>query len=156
MLTVINDPLVQHRLSLPRKIEIRNGKFHRLVRETSLLLGSELLRDLPLEPLAIEPPIEWMQAWMREKKLYFILRAAAEILEGILDLVPTAATKLKTVRARQTKFVYLRAAPEGVAAFGSAHPDVPVYAKALDRQLGRHVCILPGLDDAGDRLFNVK
>ncbi|MBU6419438.1 MAG: uracil phosphoribosyltransferase [Proteobacteria bacterium] len=207
MLTVIDHPLVQHKLTLLRRKETTTGEFRRLAREISLLLAYEVLRDLPLEPLAIETPMERMQAvQVQGKKLCFIsiLRAGAGILEGMLDLVPAArvghvglyrdhethepveyyfkvpdaleerlcvvvdpmlatghsaaaaVAKLKQAGARRIKFVCLLAAPEGVAAFEAAHPDVPVYTGALDRQLDENAYILPGLGDAGDRLFGTK
>jgi len=93
MLTIINHPLVQHKLTLLRKKETTTGEFRRLAREISLLLGYEVLRDLPLEPITIETPLEEMQAvQVQGKKLCFIsiLRAGAGILDGILDLVPSA------------------------------------------------------------------
>jgi uracil phosphoribosyltransferase len=166
-----------------------------------------VLRDLPLEPVEIETPLEKMQAvQVRGKKLCFVsvLRAGAGILDGILDLVPAArighiglyrdpATHepvqyyfkvpeeldsrlcvlvdpmlatgnsavaavrlLKEAGAKTIKFVCLIAAPEGVKTFEAAHPDVPVFAGALDRQLDDHAYIRPGLGDAGDRLFGTK
>jgi len=93
MLTVINHPLVQHKLTLLRKKDTTTGDFRRLAREISLLLGYEVLRDLPLEPLTIETPLEEMQAvQVQGKKLCFIsiLRAGGGILDGMLDLVPAA------------------------------------------------------------------
>lgn len=93
MLTVIDHPLVQHKLTLLRRKETTTGEFRRLAREISLLLGYEVLRDLPLEPIEIETPLERMQAvQVQGKKLCFvsILRAGAGILDGILDLVPAA------------------------------------------------------------------
>ncbi len=207
MLTVIDHPLVQHKLTLLRKKETTTGGFRRLAREISLLLAYEVLRDLPLEPVRIETPMEEMEAvQVQGKKLCFvsILRAGAGILDGMLDLVPAArvghigmyrdpvthepveyyfkvpealeerlcvvvdpmlatghsaaaaVTRLKQAGARQSKFVCLLAAPEGVAAFNAAHPDVPVFTAALDRQLDENAYILPGLGDAGDRLFGTK
>ncbi|HTQ70212.1 MAG TPA: uracil phosphoribosyltransferase [Acidocella sp.] len=207
MLTVIDHPLVQHKLTILRKLETTTGGFRRLAREISLLLGYEVLRDLPLEPITIETPMEEMQAvQVQGKKLCFIsiLRAGSGILDGMLDLVPAARVghvgmyrdhdthepveyyfkvpealeerlcvvvdpmlatghsaaaavrKLKEAGAKRIKFVCLLAAPEGVAAFEAAHPDVPVYAAALDRQLDENAYILPGLGDAGDRLFGTK
>jgi uracil phosphoribosyltransferase len=93
MVTVITHPLVQHKLTLLRKKETTTGEFRRLAREISLLLGYEVLRDLPLEPITIETPLERMEAvQVSGKKLCFIsiLRAGAGILDGILDLVPAA------------------------------------------------------------------
>ncbi|GAN79976.1 uracil phosphoribosyltransferase [Acidocella aminolytica] len=207
MLTVIDHPLVQHKLTMLRMKETTTGGFRRLAREISLLLGYEVLRDLPLEPVTIETPMEEMQAMqVQGKKLCFvsILRAGAGILEGMLDLVPAArvahvgmyrdhethepveyyfkapealeerlcvvvdpmlatghsaaaaVTRLKQAGAQQLKFVCLLAAPEGVKAFEAAHPDVPIYTASLDRQLDENAYILPGLGDAGDRLFGTK
>jgi uracil phosphoribosyltransferase len=207
MATVIDHPLVQHKLTLLRKKETTTGDFRRLSREISLLMGYEVLRDLALEPIEIETPLETMQAFqVSGKKLCFIsvLRAGAGILDGILDLVPAArighvglyrdpvthlpvqyffkvpdaledrlcvvvdpmlatghsavaaVQLLKDAGARRIKFVCLLAAPEGVATFEAAHPDVPVFTAAVDRELDAHAYIRPGLGDAGDRLFGTK
>ncbi|MCB5945729.1 uracil phosphoribosyltransferase [Acidocella sp. KAb 2-4] len=207
MLTVVAHPLVQHKLTLLRKKETTTGEFRRLAREISLLLGYEVLRDLPLEPVTIETPLEEMRAVQVQGKklcLISILRAGEGILDGILDLVPSArighvglyrdpathepveyyfkvpdaleerlcvvvdpmlatghsaaaaVTKLKQAGARAIKMVCLIAAPEGVAAFEAAHPDVPIFAAGLDRCLDDHAYIHPGLGDAGDRLFGTK
>jgi uracil phosphoribosyltransferase len=207
MVTVIDHPLVQHKLTLLRKKETTTGEFRRLCREISLLMGYEVLRDLPLEPITIETPLETMEAFqVSGKKLCFIsvLRAGAGILEGMLDLVPAArighvgmyrdpvshepveyffkvpddmgsrlsivvdpmlatghsaaaaVTKLKEAGAGAIKFVCLLAAPEGIAAFAAAHPDVPIYTASVDRQLDDHAYVRPGLGDAGDRLFGTK
>ncbi len=207
MITVIDHPLVQHKLTLLRRRETTTGDFRRLSREISLLMGYEVLRDLPLEPIEIETPLEPMRAFqVSGKKLCFIsvLRAGAGILEGMLDLVPAArighvglyrdpvthrpvryyfkvpealderlcivvdpmlatghsaaaaVTLLKEAGARAVKFVCLLAAPEGVTAFEAVHPDVPIFAAALDRQLDEHAYIRPGLGDAGDRLFGTR
>ncbi len=206
-LTVIDHPLVQHKLSLLRKRETTTGDFRRLAREISLLLGYEVLRDLPLEPIRIETPLEAMDAFqVQGKKLCFIsiLRAGAGILDGMLDLVPAArighvglyrdpvtkapveyyfkvpddlasrliivvdpmlatghsaaaaVTRLQQAGAQNIKFVCLLAAPEGVATFHAAHPGVPIFTAAVDRQLDDHAYIRPGLGDAGDRLFGTK
>ncbi len=205
--TVIDHPLVQHKLTLLRRKETTTGDFRRLCREISLLMGYEVLRDLLLEPITIETPLESMQAFqVQGKKLCFIsiLRAGAGILDGMLDLVPAArighvglyrdpvtkepveyyfkvpddlgsrliivvdpmlatghsaaaaVTKLQAAGAKAIKFVCLLAAPEGVAAFHAAHPEVPIFAAAVDRQLDSHAYIRPGLGDAGDRLFGTK
>ena len=93
MLTIIGHPLVQHKLTLLRKSCTTTAEFRRLAREISLLLGYEVLRDLPLEPLSIETPLEEMAAvQVQGKKLCFvsILRAGEGILDGMLDLVPSA------------------------------------------------------------------
>jgi uracil phosphoribosyltransferase len=207
MVTVIDHPLVQHKLTLLRKKETTTGGFRRLSREISLLMGYEVLRDLALEPIEIETPLETMQAFqVSGKKLCFIsvLRAGAGILDGILDLVPAArighvglyrdpgthlpvqyffkvpdaledrlcvvvdpmlatghsavaaVQLLKDAGAQRIKFVCLLAAPEGIATFQAAHPDVPVFTASVDRELDSHAYIRPGLGDAGDRLFGTK
>jgi uracil phosphoribosyltransferase len=207
MATVIAHPLVQHKLTLLRKKETTTGDFRRLCREISLLLGYEVLRDLPLEPITIETPLEQMQAvQVSGKKLCFIsiLRAGGGILDGMLDLVPAArighiglyrdttthepveyfcklpedmpkrlcivldpmlatghsaaaaVSRLKEAGAKTIKFVCLLAAPEGIAAFTAAHPDVPIFTAAIDRELDAHAYIRPGLGDAGDRLYGTK
>ncbi|MGE4480554.1 uracil phosphoribosyltransferase [Acidocella sp.] len=207
MLTVIDHPLVQHKLTLLRRKETTTGGFRRLAREISLLLAYEVFRDLPLEPITIETPMEEMEAvQVQGKKLCFvsILRAGSGILDGMLDLVPAArvghvgmyrdqtthepveyyfkvpelleerlcvvvdpmlatghsaaaaVSKLKEAGASRLKFVCLLAAPEGVKTFEAAHADVPIYTAALDRQLDENAYILPGLGDAGDRLFGTK
>jgi uracil phosphoribosyltransferase len=207
MLTIVTHPLVQHKLSLLRETQTASADFRRLAREISLLLGYEVLRDLALATMPIETPLEPMMApKLAGKKLCFVsvLRAGAGILEGMLDLVPSArvahiglyrdeATKqpvqyyfkapedlaerlcvvvdpmlatghsavaavrlLKAAGAKQVKFVCLIAAPEGLAVFGEAHPDVAVFTAALDRGLDENAYIRPGLGDAGDRLFGTK
>ncbi len=206
-ITVIRHPLVQHKLTLLRSRDTPTGDFRRLLCEISLLMGYEVLRDLPLEPVEIETPLERMSAvQVSGKKLCFIsiLRAGNGILDGMIDLVPAARighvglyrdpathqpveyyfkvpddldqrlavvvdpmlatghsaaaalSRLKAAGARSLKFVALIAAPEGVATLQSAHPEVPLYTAALDRQLDEHAYIRPGLGDAGDRLFGTK
>ena len=205
--TVIDHPLVQHKLSLMRRKETDTARFRLLLREISLLLGYEVTRDLALESRAIETPLAPMQApFLAGKKLVLIsiLRAGNGLLEGMLDLIPSARVghvglyrdpetlqaveyyfkvpedlsdrpvialdpmlatansaiaaveKLKEANARRIKFLCLLAAPEGVAAFGAAHPDVPVYAAAVDERLNDHGYIVPGIGDAGDRLYGTK
>jgi uracil phosphoribosyltransferase len=205
--TVVDHPLVQHKLTLLRRRDVPTTDFRRLVSEVALLLAYEVTRDLPLEMTDIETPLEPMRApVLAGKKLCFvsILRAGNGILDGMLDLVPSArvghvglyrdprtlspveyyvkvpddisqrlavvvdpmlatgnsaaaaVTRLKAAGARQIRFVCLIAAPEGLERFRTAHPDVPVFAAAIDRELDGHGYIRPGLGDAGDRLFGTK
>ncbi|RMD90881.1 MAG: uracil phosphoribosyltransferase [Alphaproteobacteria bacterium] len=206
-LTVIDHPLVQHKLTLMRRRDTSSAQFRQLLREISHLLGYEVTRDLPLEPVQIETPLMPMQAMqLSGKKLCFvsIMRAGDGLLQGLLDLVPSArvghvglyrdheslqAVKyyfkmpqalserlclvvdpmlatgnsavaaldvLKEAGAKDIRFLCLVAAPEGVAALTSAHPDVPIFTAALDERLNEKGYILPGLGDAGDRLFGTK
>jgi uracil phosphoribosyltransferase len=183
------------------------GMFRQVAREISLLMAYEVMRDLPLEPIDIETPMEPMRAeHLAGKKLCLvsILRAGNGILDGMLDLVPSArvghigmyrdpdtlqpveyylklpgdiaerlvilvdpmlatghsaiaaATRLKQAGVTAMKFVCLIAAPEGIAAFTEAHPDVPVFTAAIDRELDSHGYIHPGLGDAGDRFYGTR
>ena len=206
-ITIVDHPLVQHKLTLMRDKDQPTAYFRQLLRETALLLAYEVTRDLPLETKRVETPIEVMDApVLSGKKLCFVsvLRAGNGLLEGMLDLLPSARVghvglyrnpetleaveyyykvpqdigerlvivvdpmlatansgiaavdRLKQGGARQLKFVCLLAAPEGVAAFTAAHPDVPLYTAALDRELNEHGYILPGLGDAGDRIYGTR
>ena len=206
-ITIVDHPLVQHKLTLMRDKEQPTAYFRQLLRETALLLAYEVTRDLPLETKRVETPIEVMDApVLSGKKLCFVsvLRAGNGLLEGMLDLLPSARVghvglyrdpetleaveyyykvpqdigerlvivvdpmlatansgiaavdRLKQGGAQQLKFVCLLAAPEGVAAFTAAHPDVPLYTAALDRELNDHGYILPGLGDAGDRIYGTR
>ena len=204
---IVDHPLVQHKLSLMREKTQPTATFRQLMREVSLLLAYEVTRDLPLETTEIDTPLELMQApVLSGKKLCFvsILRAGNGLLEGMLDLLPSARVghvgiyrdpdtlnaieyyykvpqdiddrlvivvdpmlatahsgiaavdRLKQGGAKKMKFVCLLAAPEGISAFTTAHPDVPLYMAAIDRQLNEHGYILPGLGDAGDRLYGTR
>ena len=206
-ITIVDHPLVQHKLTLMRDKEQPTAYFRQLLRETALLLAYEVTRDLLLETKRVETPIEVMDApVLSGKKLCFVsvLRAGNGLLEGMLDLLPSARVghvglyrdpetleaveyyykvpqdigerlvivvdpmlatansgiaavdRLKQGGARQLKFVCLLAAPEGVAAFTAAHPDVPLYTASLDRELNDHGYILPGLGDAGDRIYGTR
>ena len=205
--TVLDHPLLRHKLALLRDKTTTTGMFRQVAREISLLMAYEVTRDLKLEPIEIETPLETMQAeHLAGKKLCIvsILRAGNGILDGMLDLVPSArvghiglyrdpatlrpveyylklpndiasrlvilvdpmlatghsaiaaASRLKQAGVRAMKFVCLIAAPEGVAAFTEAHPDVPVFAGAIDRELDSHGYIRPGLGDAGDRFYGTR
>jgi uracil phosphoribosyltransferase len=205
--TLVDHPLVQHKLALMRRKETRTAEFRQLLREIALLLGYEVTRDLPLTSEDIETPLTEMTAPRLEGKkmvLVSILRAGNGLLEGMLDLIPSArvghiglyrdpetlvaveyyfkvprdlsdrrvivvdpmlatgnsavaaVSRLKEEGANNIKFVCLLAAPEGIQAFGEAHPDVHVYTAAIDERLNDHGYIVPGLGDAGDRLYGTK
>ena len=205
--TVVDHPLVQHKLSLMRDKERSTKAFRQLLNEIGMLLCYEVTRDLPLEEIEIETPLTRMKAKVLEgKKLVLapILRAGVGFLDGMLSLVPSARVahiglyrdpktlvaveyyfkmpadmherdaivldpmlatgnsavaavdRLKETRPKSIRFVCLLAAPEGLANFQASHPDVPVYTAAIDRQLNEHGYIVPGLGDAGDRLFGTK
>ncbi|WP_420960203.1 uracil phosphoribosyltransferase [Brucella sp. IR073] len=205
--TVIDHPLVQHKLTIMRKKETSTASFRRLLKEISLLLCYEVTRDLELTTTRIETPLTEMDAPTLEgKKLVFasILRAGNGLLEGMLDLVPAARVahiglyrdhdtlqpieyyfkapedivnrliivvdpmlatansaiaaidKLKERGASNIRFLCLLAAPEGIERFTKAHPDVPVYTAAIDSHLNDKGYIVPGLGDAGDRMYGTK
>nr|WP_295461663.1 uracil phosphoribosyltransferase [Mesorhizobium sp.] len=205
--TVVNHPLVQHKLTIMRNKETSTAGFRRLLREISLLLGYEVTRDLELTTTRIETPLQPMDAPTLEgKKLVFasVLRAGNGLLEGLLDLVPAARVahvglyrdhdtleaveyffkapsdlgdrlvivvdpmlatansaiaaidKLKSRGATNLRFLCLLAAPEGIARFTKAHPDVPVFTAAIDEKLNEKGYIVPGLGDAGDRMYGTK
>ena len=205
--TVVDHPLVQHKLTIMRNKETSTASFRRLLREISLLLGYEVTRDLELTTTSIETPLETMEAPILEgKKLVFasVLRAGNGLLEGLLDLVPAARVahiglyrdhetleaieyffkapsdladrlvivvdpmlatgnsaiaaidKLKGHGATNLRYLCLLAAPEGVERFTKAHPDVQVFTASIDRQLNEKGYIVPGLGDAGDRLYGTK
>ena len=205
--TVLDHPLVRHKLALLRDKDTTTARFRQIARELSLLMAYEVTRDLPLEPIEIETPLERMRTeHLAGKKLCVvsILRAGNGILEGMLDLVPSArvghiglyrdpktlqpveyyfklpsdvaerlvilvdpmlatghsaaaaASRLKRAGVAAMKFVCLLAAPEGVATFTAAHPDVAVFTGAIDRELDSHGYIRPGLGDAGDRFYGTR
>ncbi|MGH7097909.1 MAG: uracil phosphoribosyltransferase [Stellaceae bacterium] len=204
---VVDHPLVQHKLSLMRDRTTPTAEFRRLLREISLLLAYEATRDLPLGSVAIETPLEPGDFPLLAGKkvcLVSILRAGNGILDGMLDLLPSARvghigiyrdprtlqaveyylklpedlperdvilvdpmlatgnsavaaiSRLAELSARSIKFVCLVAAPEGVDNVLGVFPDVSIFAAALDRCLDEAGYILPGLGDAGDRLFGTK
>ena len=205
--TVIDHPLVQHKLTIMRKKETSTGSFRRLLREISTLLCYEVTRDLELTTARIETPLEEIDAPVLEgKKLVFasILRAGNGLLEGMLELVPSARvshigvyrdhetleaveyffkapesiderlvivvdpmlatgnsaiaalSRLKEVGVSSLKLVCLIGSPEGVQAVQAAHPDVPLTLAAVDERLNEHGYIVPGLGDAGDKIFGTK
>ncbi len=207
MLTVIEHPLIRHKLSLLRDRGTPTKLFKELVDELAMLMAFEATRHLPLETVTIETPLETMQAQRlagHEPLLVPILRAGLGMVDGIRSLIPSARvghiglyrdhdtlqpveyyfkvpgdlaqrdvfvldpmlatggsaagaiTQLKRAGALRIRFMCLVAAPEGVANLHAAHPDVPIYTAALDRELNEKGYILPGLGDAGDRLFGTK
>ena len=204
---IADHPLIKHKLSLMRKKDAPTAKFRQLLNEISMLLGYEVTRDLKLEDVEIETPIQTMMApRLAGKKLVLIsiLRAGNGLLEGMLDLMPSARVghvglyrdpktlvaveyyfkvpedlsdrpvlaldpmlatgnsavaavqRIKEAGARNIKMVCLLAAPEGIETFHAAHPDVPIYTAALDSHLNDHGYIVPGLGDAGDRIYGTK
>ncbi|HSO47036.1 MAG TPA: uracil phosphoribosyltransferase [Rhizobiaceae bacterium] len=205
--TVVDHPLVQHKLTIMRNKETSTASFRRLLREISLLLCYEVTRDLELTTTQIDTPLQPMEAPTLEgKKLVFasVLRAGNGLLEGMLDLVPAARVahiglyrdhdtleaveyyfkapqdlanrlvivvdpmlatansaiaavdRLKRRGATNLRFLCLLAAPEGVKRFTTAHPDVPVVTAAIDSHLNEKGYIVPGLGDAGDRMYGTK
>ena len=204
---LVSHPLVQHKLTLMRKKEASTNSFRRLLNEVSMLMAYEVTRDMPMQDVEIETPLETMTAKVIDgKKLVFvsILRAGTGILDGMLSVVPgarvghiglyrdpqtlqaveyyfkmpkdlqerdvvvvdpmlatgnsaaAAVQRLKALKPKSIKFVCLLTCPEGIATMHKAHPDVPIYTAAIDRQLNEHGYILPGLGDAGDRIFGTQ
>ena len=204
---VVSHPLVQHKLTLMREKDRSTSSFRRLMHEVSMLMAYEVTRDMPVQMVEIETPLERTMAPVIDgKKTVFvaILRAGVGFLDGMLEVVPSARVghvglyrdpktlvaveyyfkmpqgmherdaivldpmlatgnsavaaveRLKETRPKSIRFVCLLAAPEGLANFHAHHPDVPVYTAAIDRQLNDHGYIMPGLGDAGDRIFGTK
>ena len=205
--TVVDHPLVQHKLTMMRDGERSTKGFRELLNEIGMLLAYEVTRDLPLEPVTIQTPLQPMEGRrIAGKKLVLapILRAGVGFLDGMLSLMPSARVahvglyrdpdtlqaveyyfkspsdladrtvlvldpmlatansavaaveRLKSRGARDLRFVCLLAAPEGIARFQAAHPDVPVWTAAIDSHLHEHGDILPGLGDAGDRMYGTR
>lgn len=206
-LTIVDHPLVLHKLTLMRDKHTPSAVFRQLLREISLLLAYEVSRDLPMTTQTIETPVAEMEApILKGKKLVIvsILRAGNGLLEGMLDLMPSARvghiglyrnpdtlqpveyymkvpadiderrvivvdpmlatgnsvaaaiTRLKEKGAKDIRLVCLLSAPEGIKRFSEAHPDVQIYTAAVDSHLNSHGYIVPGLGDAGDRMFGTK
>ncbi|MDO5658060.1 MAG: uracil phosphoribosyltransferase [Paracoccus sp. (in: a-proteobacteria)] len=206
-LTIVDHPLVQHKLTLMRRADTSTAGFRQLLREISLLLAYEVTRELELTTARIQTPLTQMDAPLLEGKklaLVSILRAGNGLLDGILELIPAARVGfvglyrdpetlqpvqyysklpkeldarmtivvdpmlatgnssvaaidlLKAEGAKNLRFLCLLASPEGVARMREAHPDVPVVTAALDEKLDEHGYIVPGLGDAGDRMFGTK
>jgi len=205
--TVVDHPLVQHKLTLMRHKDTSTASFRALLSEISMLLAYEACRDMKLTSEEVETPLAKISAPVLEGKkvvLIAILRAGLGILDGMLELIPSArvghvglyrdpeslqpvkyfykvpanledrdvivcdpmlATGNSAVAAVELikannpgslKLVCLLACPEGLKRFHDAHPDVRVVTAAVDERLNDHGYIVPGLGDAGDRLFGTK
>ena len=160
----MSHPLIKHKISLLRDKNTGTNEFRKLIEEIGILMGYEALRDLPLEDVEVETPIETcMTPMISGKKLAIvpILRAGLGMVNGILALVPSAKVgHIGLYRDEETahggksiKFMSIIAAPEGVERLAKAHPDVQIYCGNIDRQLNKDAYICPGLGDAGDRIF---
>jgi uracil phosphoribosyltransferase len=203
-LTIIEHPLVQHKLTLMRKKETPSASFRQLLWEISMLLAYEVTRDLPLQEVSVDTPVCRTRSPMLSGKklaLVSIMRAGNGLLDGILELIPAARvgfvglyrdeetlepveyyckvpdqlenrlviavdpmlatgnssvaaiTRLKEAGAKDIRLLSLLAAPEGVSCMKEAHPDVQVFTASLDEKLNEQGYIVPGLGDAGDRMF---
>lgn len=206
-LTVLDHPLVQHKLTLMRKKETPSSTFRQLLAETSMLLAHEVTRDLPLVEITIDTPVCRTRSPILDGKklaLISILRAGNGLLDGILEVIPAARVgfvgmyrdeetlepveyyckvpaelenrlviavdpmlatgnssvaaidRLKKEGASEIRLLCLLAAPEGVTRMKEAHPDVPIFTASLDEKLNEHGYIVPGLGDAGDRMFGTQ
>ena len=206
-LTVVDHPLVQHKLTLMRDKGTSTAGFRRLLHEITQLLAYEITRDMPLTTTTIETPMEEMESPILAGKklaLVSILRAGNGMLDGVLELIPSARVGfvglyrdeetlqpvqyyfkvpkgiddrlviavdpmlatgnssiaaidlLKEAGATDIRFLCLLASPEGVARMKEAHPDVQIVTASLDRELNEKGYIMPGLGDAGDRMFGTK
>jgi uracil phosphoribosyltransferase len=206
-LTVVDHPLVQHKLTLMRETSTSTAVFRQLLREISQFLAYEVTRNLPMETKRIETPMEAMDAPTlagRKLALISILRAGNGLLDGMLELIPSARVGfvglyrdeetlkpvqyyfkvpdaldermviavdpmlatgnsssaaidlLKQAGATNIRFLCLLAAPEGIARMKEAHPDVPIVTASVDSHLNENGYIVPGLGDAGDRMFGTK
>jgi uracil phosphoribosyltransferase len=204
---LIDHPLVQHKLTLMRRKDTSTKSFRELAQEVSILLAYELTRDMPMQEVEIETPLERMTSRIIDGKkvvLASILRAGNGLLEGMLQVLPAArvghiglyrdpatlqaveyyfkmpqdmterdvivldpmlatgnsavaaVTRIKATGPRSIRFVCLVSCPEGIRTFHEHHPDVPIYTPAIDRGLNEHGYIVPGLGDAGDRIFGTK
>jgi len=205
--TLVSHPLVQHKLTLMRKKDASTNSFRTLLNEISMLMAYEVTRDMAMQDVVIETPLETMTAKVIDGKklvLVSILRAGTGILDGMLTVVPgarvghiglyrdpktlqpveyyfkmpkdmaerdvvvvdpmlatgnsavAAIDRIKVLKPKSIKFVCLLTCPEGIATMKKAHPDVHIFTAAIDRQLNDHGYILPGLGDAGDRIFGTQ
>jgi uracil phosphoribosyltransferase len=206
-LVVTHHPLIEHKLGILRDRSTPTKLFKELVEEIAMLMAYEATKDLPLEPITVDTPLEQVQGWrVRGKKLTLVpvLRAGLGMVEGVLRLVPSArvghvglyrdhatlepvdyyfkvpgdaaerhfflldpmlatggsavaaVASLKRAGATHVRLLCIVAAPAGVRRMAEAHPDVPVFCASLDRELNEHGYILPGLGDAGDRMFGTR
>ena len=204
---VLDHPLVQHKLTLMRKKDASTNTFRHLLNELSMLMAYEITRDVALQDIEIETPLETMTGHVIDGKklvLVSILRAGNGILEGMLSVIPgarvghiglyrdpktlhpveyyfkmpkemnerdvivvdpmlatgnsaiAAIERVKALQPKSIKLACLVSCPEGIKAMQAAHPDVDIYTAAIDRQLNDHGYILPGLGDAGDRIFGTQ
>ena len=206
-LHIINHPMVQHKLSIMRNKETGSKDFRQLLKEISLLMGYEVTRDIPLDPIEIETPICKMTARQvsgRKLAIVPILRAGLGMVEGLLELVPVARvghiglyrneethepvvyysklpedintrmvivtdpmlatggsasdalTMLKEKGCTNIRLMCLVGVPEGIERVQRDHPDIDIYLAAVDDHLNENAYIVPGLGDAGDRIFGTK
>lgn len=206
-LHIINHPMVQHKLSIMRKKETGSKDFRQLLTEISMLMGYEVTRDLPLDPVEIETPIcKMTAAQVKGRKLAIvpILRAGMGMVDGLMTLIPVAKighiglyrdeqthqpveyfcklpsdiddrlvivtdpmlatggsscdalSMLKKRGCTNIRLMCLVAAPEGVRKVQQEHPDVDIFVAALDQKLNENAYIVPGLGDAGDRIYGTK
>ncbi len=204
---IFDHPLIQHKTTILRQTSTTNKEFRELVEEITMLMCYEALRDLPLEEVEIETPIQkTTQKMIKGKKMAVvpILRAGLGMVNGMLNLVPSAKVghigmyrdeetmepheyycklpadiekrlivvvdpmlatggsaidainQIKSYGGSQIKFLCLIAAPEGIEALSKAHPDVEIYCANVDEKLNERCYIVPGLGDAGDRIFGTK
>ena len=204
---VFDHPLIQHKLSILRDEKTSTKQFRELVSEIAMFMCYEATRDLQLGDVEVTTPMEtatFKALTGHDIAIVPILRAGLGMVDGILNLIPTAkvghigmyrdpdthepvdyycklpaeldkrdvfvldpmlatggsaidaVTSIKKHNPKSSKFMCIIAAPEGIEAFTKAHPDVELYCAARDRQLNDHAYILPGLGDAGDRIFGTK
>lgn len=204
---IFDHPLIQHKTTILRQTSTTNKEFRELVEEITMLMCFEALRDLPLEDVEIETPIQkTVQKMIKGKDIAVvpILRAGLGMVNGLLNLVPTAKVghigmyrdeetmqpheyycklppdidkrlivvvdpmlatggsaidairQIKSYGGKQIKFLCMIAAPEGIEALSKEHPDVEIYCANVDEGLNEKCYIVPGLGDAGDRIFGTK
>ena len=207
LVQVLDHPLIQHKLTLLRQKETSTNGFRQLVNEVSMLMAYEITRDMPMQTITIETPLQTMQSRVIDGKkivLASILRAGNGLLDGMLQVVPSARVghiglyrdpktlqaveyyfkmpqgmserdvivldpmlatgnsavaavdRLKQTQPKSIRFGCLVACPEGIANFHQHHPDVPIFTPVIDDGLNDHGYIVPGLGDAGDRIFGTQ